>query len=257
MAKETTSSLTDMIARVKATHARMTAGNNTPAQPAAPPSEKKKPERPAVAEKVATYFQQKYHHDPHKEQLCDALFGCKVWPTEELLLEDLVRAKHAGNAKEVSQLRDLIHANSWSSHKATPSHDALIKKASQLCEALEAERSSLARANPDDATNFDERIHEGTVILDALRTHIDSERAEAAALAIEHWMDDAWRHFQAIRKSVPFDWKEEKKLRGTRPQLRAIMERIEALRVIRDQLYFQRLYPVLFREGKEPPHQAA
>lgn len=258
MAKETP--LHDLFARVRDAHAC----HAPPVVASAPKPrsfpldrQKPKPERPAIAEKVKRYFDRKFIARPDREKLCDALFGCKVWPTEEILLEDLVHAKYDGDANKVALLRDLVHANSWSSHKPPPPHDELIRRALKLRDHLSAMQGSLARANPEDGRQMDEQIHEGEVVLDALRNHIDDERAEAATRAIERWMDEAWRGLAITRKSMPFSWEGEKALRRTRPQLRAAMEKIEAIREIRDQLYYQRLYPNLFREGKEPPHHDA
>ena len=245
-----------ILKRVHDTHARVKATESgTPGT--AQQGVKSKLERPAVAEKVRDHFRKKFIADPQRDALCDAIFGCKVWPTEELLLEDLIRAKHEGDTHQIDHLRDLVHANSWSSHTAPLSHDVLIGRAYRMKDAIATQQRSVERIDPEEGHNFDEQLHECEVILDALQTHIDGERAEAATRAIERWMDQAWHDLTIIKRTMPFSWETEKVLRRTRPHLRAILKRIEALREIRDQVYYQRLYPHLFREGKEPPHHTS
>ncbi len=246
MPTSSSADLHNLFKRVRETH--------LPVMPAAT-AKKKKLERQAIAEKVQDYFRRKFIREPDREALCSVLFGCQVWPTEELLLEDLVRAKMDGHAERIAFLRDLIHANSWSSHLAH-SHDDLISQIHRLQHVFQKENVPPERIRQQGTRALDEHAHQGEVILDALRQHIDGDRAEAATRAIEVWMDEAWEQFRLIKRSMPFAWAQVKTLRKTRPQLRIILKRIEELREVRDQLYVQRLYPVLFREGKEPPHHA-
>lgn len=243
--------LQELMARVQASHERA----RSTREGKEPDVRKTKPERPAIAEKVKAYLDNKFAKNPNHQELCDALLGCEVWPTEELLLEDLKRAKQGGVPSRIALLRDLIHANSWSSHPPPPGRSSFLTTATNLHKQLISEQRSSGRLDPIDARTLQERINEGELIVEAIRDDIDDQEAEAATRAIEDWMDRAWHELNLVRKTLPFDWKNQKALRGKHQRLREVMKHIETLRQLRDQIYYQRLYPVLHRAGKANPNK--
>ncbi len=175
---------------------------------------------------VRDYLAKKFRDDPARANLCKYPLGCDVNDVEPILQKDLLDAKTTGSVvdpKNIHQLRQLIRAASWGSivSKSPERHLAL---AHELVESVEARQRELERTDPDEAKEWNEIAHMANVVEDALTHHLAGDEAEIAAQAMEHFLSVAIK---------------ERRDRVT----------LTRLRELRDQIYFQRLYPIWFRAG--------
>ncbi len=189
-----------------------------------------------------------------REELCQNIFACNVWDAEPLLRDDVSHAKAEESEDDVNRIREMVRAASWMHHPRTDQNIAQ-SVTEELLDAAEAEQkrrqiktpkgkqTELAIVDPDIAAF--EQAHQ------ALKSLACEDDAEAATVAMEDAVERGWeaflRSYEATKSS---DWPEGKKVwpdRGVRlpKSLEPLVARMTKLRQVRDQLYYQRLYPRL------------
>jgi len=154
---------------------------------------------------------------PTRVAVCKDFFHCNIWEVEPYLLDDLHKAKETHNEAEIQHIREMIRAASWASHGRT---DA------QTCLKLAKKLGII------DAT-----------VKTALLSFLCDQPIEAAVEVIEAKVDEAWKTM--TEHSADATLVQEAK------------EQLHALRPIRDQLYFQRLYTKLCALGKQQLNTAS
>lgn len=192
----------------------------------APPPEPEGFEHLATIKDVRAYLEQKFSGDPKKANICQYPFGCDIDVLEPILLEDLVNAKLTDpDHGQWSRLRSLIRAASYLTH-SRPETAKLIPLAESFVQEAEAHQKQLARTEPEEAKDWEEIRTMALAMVRALVQGLKAEDAEPAARAAEHFLHLAYREKQNT-------------------------QRLRSLRELRDQIYFQRLYPTWFEAGTE------
>ncbi len=177
---------------------------------------------------VRAYLQERFPNDPTKSNLCQYPIGCDITDVEPFLIDDLIAEKmrateSKGSNETIARLRKLIRAASWISH-ARPRDEPLLALARSLADEVEKKQQEIARTDPQESKEWNDVLSMAHVIASALHDHLAGAEAESAAQAIEYFVD--------IARKNPHD-----------------QRRLKHLRELRDQLYFQRLYPTWFLAG--------
>ncbi len=264
--------------RIQALSATLPGGERSPSPPVngGGTNERRTSERvesPAHVQRVANishvkeHFLETYPDRADLANTCDTILGCSLLESEDLLLKELGVAERAQDASHIEELRKLLHAVSWMNHKPAPkelhklTHVAKqsLTHARELLDRLAAERAAHARVDPSEAHEiFASRSEDVQTIIRAIEQGLSGENAEQATKAIEGFIVDARKTltFQ-IGKGRSVDWHDV----STRPEhyqkQRGLLDTLQELRLIRDQIYYQRLYPDWFAKRKEPPHALA
>ncbi|MDO8584261.1 MAG: hypothetical protein Q7R83_03735 [bacterium] len=167
----------------------------------------------------------------------------ELWLTERILLRELEEAGWSFDDKGNS-LRAMIRAVSWRTHeRMTPtmlSVDAHVLLNNVLISGRQAkENNAFAKA-----------------IVQAIDQQEKGDAAKQALLAIELFADRAWNRLTAFTDDRLVTWQElsstllaepTKSLKGKQTKkVTAAVEDLQRLRPLRDQLYFQFLYPEWF-----------
>ncbi|MDP3793261.1 MAG: hypothetical protein Q8R07_00740, partial [Candidatus Uhrbacteria bacterium] len=140
----------------------------------------------------------------------------EAWRWEQMLMRDLHAAKQ-GNAPEaqLDELRKLIFAISWDKHPR-PDVTTLLRDADRLANEVEKWAKVLGGrgSSPDDKREYlDEYLPRVQKIRWAIQSNACGAKAADALMAIEHFMQET---------------------KNTKPP--------EALRRLRDQIYYQSVY---------------
>lgn len=161
-------------------------------------------------------------------QDCTDELHCHPERYEPALMDDLYAARGAGHADGLREIREVVWAGSWRLHET---HDPAL--AARLTDALRAgverERAALERTHPEDAKDLDETLRELADTAAALRGRQTGEALEPTLRTIEDWYAVTLRHVQS-----------EHGLPRVHEQTR---KELETLRLIRDELYYSRLFP--------------
>ncbi len=176
---------------------------------------------------VRKYLENKFEEDAGKTDLCRYPFGCDIDRLEPILLAELVdvKASDAPDPKHLGHLRSMIRAASYFTH-LRPIATELIPFAESLVEEVQAHQQELARLEPEEAKDWDDIREAAQSVVNALQRGQKGEEAEPAALAVEYFLDRVYQ---------------QKKYSGY----------LKKMRELRDQIYFQRLYPGWFEAGTE------
>lgn len=190
------------------------------------------------------------------EQVKKEGYFMNLWDLEPLLVDALQLAKEEKRENKKNMLRGLIRSASWMTHK--PFNPEMAREESERF-LEEAEKRESEAPNPfesqvglklDEHADIEgwERVVEEVGTMDCKK-----EQVEASTDFVEKVFVREWKDFLQLYK--------DKKNKRTWPQrgidvelepdVQAAMDRIERLRGIRDQLYYQRLYPVLCSFGHE------
>lgn len=242
-----------------------------PGQKQIPPQKENKEAAPrakhmASTDGVKRHFLAAYPDRPDLAKTCDTILGCSLLESEDLLLNEIHEATHAKKSARVEELRALLHAVSWMHHKPAPKETPklvhLAKEAlahgHDLLDQLAAERAIHARTDPQEAGEiFASRSEDVREILQAIEQGLSGEAAEPATRAIEGFIDNARRTLSfRIGKGRSVNWKDVSAHPENYREQRALLESVQDLRLVRDQIYYQRLYPDWFAKRQEPPHAA-
>jgi len=185
-----------------------------------------------------------------------------IWDLEPLLLDTLELAKEQKKENSTLMLRGLIRSASWSTHRPVNPEVAKADAETFLSEAQE--RESGVKTNPfSKQTGFgfeEEAASQGweKVLEEVGSMDCKGENVEAATDFVEKTFVKEWKNFLAIYKEKGPDGKKIKRTWPDRgidiklePEVVAATERITKLREIRDQLYYQRLFPKLCEFGHQ------
>ncbi len=179
-----------------------------------------------------------------------------IWDLEPLLIDALELAKSEKRENGKNMLRALVRSASWMTHK--PINPEIAKKEAQefLNEALghEAEMpnpfESQVGLKLEEHADVDGWQH---VMEEVGTMDCKNDRVEQSTDFVEKVFVREWKSFLKLYKD-----KKQKRTwpdRGIEvklePEVQAAMKRIERLRGIRDQLYYQRLNPMLCELGHE------
>lgn len=178
-------------------------------------------------------------------------FRPDLYVVEPAAIDDLERAKAEGKAKLVTALRAVIRAMSWPSHGRTDDTVASNLAAEFLKRAQE---SSTGHAKPQTGFEFaDPDLAEWTRVLNALgQIECKGDAVEKPTDFVERQIFETWKELLGEfrnKKSATSDWPTSWPVAVNPPRLSQkiarVNERLVKLRHIRDQLYFQRLFPNL------------
>ncbi len=195
-----------------------------------------------------------------REQLCENIFNCSPWDAEPMLLEDLNEAKKGGSSEDVNHVREIIRAVSWGSpHQPRTDRPAAAKLALEL--EHEAEQAHLAHRKvgnkQTELAMIDPDILGMADVVAALSDKQEQARLDKSMSYIEDRLEDEWQTFvEEFKSSDAKTWPEKKKywpnIGVQLPEpLKSTADRIVKLRRVRNQLYFQKLYPVLAEHAWE------
>ncbi len=178
-----------------------------------------------------------------------------IWDLEPLLLDALELAKEKKDENRVQLLRGLVRSASWPTHG--PVNPDIAKKDAEVFLAEAQEHESATKNNPfEKQTGFgfeeEAKADAWQKVMKAVGAmDCKGDRVEAATDFVERVFVKEWKAFLALYK------KEKKRTwpdRGTNvklePEVEMATERIVKLREIRDQLYYQRLFPKLCEFGQ-------
>ena len=234
-----------------------------------PPAQKTAEAAPRVShvantDGVKRHFLAAYPDRPDLAKTCDTILGCSLLESEDVLLNEIHEALREKNSERVEEARALLHAVSWMRHKPAPKDTNKLAHLAQqalahsreLLDHLAAERAVYARTDPQEAGEvYAARAEDVNTILQAIEHNLSGEDAEAAARAIEDFVDDARRTLTYnIGKGRAVNWKDVSAHPEKYREQRALFEALQNLRLVRDQIYYQRLYPDWFTKRQEPPH---
>ena len=185
-----------------------------------------------------------------------------IWDLEPLLLDTLELAKDKKKENSMLMLRGLIRAASWSTHR--PVNPEVAKADAELFLAEAQERESGVKTNPfAKQTGFgfeEEAASQGweKVLEEVGSMDCKGDQVEQATSFVEKMFVKEWKQFLALYKEKGADGKKIKRTWPDRgidvklePEVKAATERIIKLREIRDQLYYQRLFPKLCEFGNQ------
>lgn len=185
------------------------------------------PNREGFEHLLTTLDLRKYLEEKHPKRadICKYPIGCEIGDVEPVLLADLNREKEVRSISKdrVNHLRKILRASSFRSH-SQENKTALTRIAESLVNEVADKQRELARTEPEEAKEYDDIRRMAEDIVRVLQRPLYGEEAETAVLAVEHFFDVA---------------KRERKDAAT----------INRLRALRDQLYFQHLYPKWFEAG--------
>lgn len=202
----------------------------------------KPPQRIPGQKAVRDFLEKEFPKDPKKKELCPYPGACDIWPVEDILLKDLNEAK-AKSPEKVNELRKLIRAASWEAHKQKRTGE-MVARARKFKDELEAQYAEVAKTDPEEANETWKPLAEhARDMYEALRDGTGGEEAEAGTVGAEIIFD---RELQKVLNTLNhrrMTVEEALALPASNPT-RKIVERFsEEMRPIRDQIYYQRLFP--------------
>ena len=180
-----------------------------------------------------------------------------VWDLEPLLLDTLEYEKENGDEERITLLRGLIRTASWATHR--PVNPEVAKKDAEAFFAEAQEREQRTKKNPfskQTGFGFDEEAETQDwqhVIAEVGSMDCKGERVETATQFVERVFVKEWQTFLSLyqEKGKKRTWPDRGIDVKLEPEVKAATERITKMRNVRDQLYYQRLYPNLCEFGHE------
>jgi len=181
---------------------------------------------------------------PNGGEACVSRFDCDPWKYEPLLLDDLIKAR-SQNAPQtrIDELRGLIRAGSWMTYPRTGQSGALQRLREVAQSEEDGWQAKIRQADPDTSrelkADMQEMLQELRQVTADLAAGKTGPELEAAVRAVEDLNARAWLSLKGYMAARGGDLAETKK----QPAARPLVEEIERLRLVRDLLYFRRLYP--------------
>ncbi|HEU0050574.1 MAG TPA: hypothetical protein VFQ60_00770 [Patescibacteria group bacterium] len=199
----------------------------------------------ATLEQVYAYLKGTYHLPKEGEPIFfeaaeTSWFHAGLWKIEQILLNDLERAKDAQDEQQ-NFLRGLIRAVSWRTY------DHMTTTALKRSAHVFLNQSKI-QTNSQETRIFAE-------IINVLEKNLTGSSAIPALNAIEGFVDRMWKRLEFYLEESKTSWEDlaqtlltepEKPLNTKKAKAKEINEVIttlKQLRPIRDQIYFQVLYP--------------
>ncbi len=194
-------------------------------------------------DQVMAYLQE---HHPHLVALCTIASGCRLWQVEEALLADLEALQKKSppiTSDALRFLRGLIRAVSWRVHER-PLRSLLILQAHWLRDQALREKDPAIQKRANE-------------IVRAIEQNLMDADAEPATQAIETELASAWHALLIELAQHQWTWSTLEavyeddvttiiRLPEQPPELVNCLHHLHRLRLLRDALYFQRLYPTWF-----------
>ncbi|MEI7512230.1 MAG: hypothetical protein WCK01_02100 [Candidatus Uhrbacteria bacterium] len=180
-----------------------------------------------------------------------------IWDLEPLFLDTLELVKEQQKATDILITRGLIRSTSWSSHKPIYPEVAKADAGNFLSEAQENEQQ--IKLNPftkQTGFGFEEEAESASWqhVMDEVGTmDCKGDQIESATNFVEKVFVKEWKAFLALyhEKGIKRTWPDRGIEVKLEPEITKATERIVKLRGIRDQLYYQRLYPKLCEFGHQ------
>jgi hypothetical protein len=192
--------------------------------------------------------------DPRKffpKDYTDVRFCPDLYVVEPAVLDDLEAAKKRHDAERVEALRSVIRAMSWTSHGRTDKEVA-SKKAEDFLRETQAEATNETSGRGKPQTGFEfahPDLAQWSRVLNVLKG-IECNHLEAPTAFVEKKIVQTWKDLIAQfprktskRKDWPSSWPVAVDPPKLSEETAHINERLIALRHVRDQLYYQLLYP--------------
>lgn len=192
------------------------------------------------------------------EQLKRQSFVPNVYYIEPFALDDLDRAKEQEDETEIERIRTVIHAYSWASHgPVNPSKAAELAHAFQKESEKPGENLTFNPFEEREGPSLPESKQWETVAQVTGRMEYVKDKVEVPIRFIEKKIEEAWSKFlepysEEDKDNKELPWPESRPHMDKQKlpkELDMLEKRLTALRMIRDQLYFQLLYPKLAAFG--------
>lgn len=200
------------------------------------------------------YFESRHPKPKTRAEICNNIFLCNTWDAEPLLMDDLDAAKENGRLEDADRVREMIRAASWMRNPRTDQGIALevAKEILTLDEQRHKEHAKLLEKGSQAELAIIDPDIEGMEQVVRTIQNVDCEtKTDRAVTYIEERLSQEWKTFLDAYEQTPAkEWEGGKKqwpdLGVQLPKkLEVQSQRISKIRQIRDQLYYQRLYPQL------------
>jgi hypothetical protein len=184
-------------------------------------------------------------------------FFINIWDMEPLLVDALEHAKDTKNETQKLLMRGYLRAASWSTHR--PVNPEVARADAEYFLTESQERESGERLNPfakQKGFGFDEEAATRgweQVAVEVGTMDCKGDRVETATEFVEKQFVKEWKSFLRLykEKGVKRTWPDRGVDVKLEPEVAEAVERITKMREIRDQLYYQRLYPKLCEFGHQ------
>lgn len=184
-------------------------------------------------------------HAVRPKDFADEAFYPNSYNIEPFAMEDLRLAKERNDEAEIARIRTIIRTFSWPSHGRTDAQIASELARAFLLDPLNPFEEAQGEL-PQLETDQWENVAQITGNMECR-----GDKVESATRFVENKIAETWKEFLLPYWSVdPGDrpaWPDSR-LRTDKDQL-PIKKKLTSLRMIRDQLYYQRLYPKLCAFG--------
>lgn len=173
------------------------------------------PEHIPTVDKVNAYLSKRAQGD-----LCADVINCNSWPAEAFLMEDLlclINDEAPLPEATRAQTRLYLRAVSWFTY---PDYSDL--------ELME-------RVDHSDVLSGEDRA----LLHQALAAHLKDEALEPATQRVDALYGEAWKELQASGRAHTLSWQQLENT-GLPEDVTLAKERVNALRPIRDAIYFRR-----------------
>ena len=200
------------------------------------------------------YFESHHPKPKTRREICKNIFLCNTWDAEPLLLDDLQTAKSEGNSEDADRVREMIRAASWMRNPRTDQTIALDVAQEILKQDEERHKEHarfLEKGKQTELAIVDPDIEGMEAVIKTVKNVECENQTDRAVTYIEERLEREWEKFlSAYEQSSPKEWEGgNKRWPDLGVQLPKKLEeqsrQISKIRQIRDQIYYQRLYPQL------------
>jgi len=205
---------------------------------------------------VEPYFETHVPEPKNREQLCKDFFNCNIWDVEPVLLDELTAALASRDEKRIAEIRKIIRAASWMKHERTDSKVAM-EKTREKAELFHQDHTMRHAMFTEDGFEKEAaKIDPDLIGIKSVLEAIDGfgaigKNAELAIRYVESALENDWDEFLNVLKEEKAEWPNNPiVVRDYKGKIADLAERINAWRMIRDQLYYQRYEENLSKIGK-------
>lgn len=187
-------------------------------------------------------------------------YHLNIWAWEPELLDDVERVKAKDDTEALQDLRKLIRAGSWDTHK--PTNEQATKKLALAWQNELEKQPSDAQLELTAIMNPDLESVKNVVELFSSEKPTCGPEAEEAARFLEQKLREAWKAFSSLYREAEklhypekLAWPHSRYHIDIDPELSDLhhaQQRIIQLRQMRDQVYYHLLYPKLCSFIKRP-----